>query len=73
MGLFDRLKQGLAKTRAGIVNGLDAVFGDYSEVDEDFLKAGQIAHLAEVNLGSGLGDVIAQTGKGMLDFLFMMI
>ncbi|MCQ2972611.1 MAG: pantoate kinase [archaeon] len=33
---------------------------------DDFLKAGQIAHLAEVNLGSGLGDVIAQTGKGMV-------
>lgn len=27
---------------------------------------GQIAHMAEVNLGSGLGDVIAQTGHGMV-------
>jgi pantoate kinase len=27
---------------------------------------GQIAHMAEVNLGAGLGDVIAQTGKGMV-------
>ena len=27
---------------------------------------GQIAHMAEVNLGGGLGDVIAQTGKGMV-------
>lgn len=27
---------------------------------------GQIAHMAEVNLGSGLGDVIAQTGQGLV-------
>lgn len=27
---------------------------------------GQIAHMAEVNLGSGLGDVIAQTGHGLV-------
>ncbi|MBQ8018358.1 MAG: GHMP kinase [Methanobrevibacter sp.] len=27
---------------------------------------GQIAHMAEVNLGAGLGDVIAQTGRGMV-------
>ena len=27
---------------------------------------GQIAHMAEVNLGAGLGDVIAQTGHGIV-------
>lgn len=27
---------------------------------------GQIAHMAEVNLGAGLGDVIAQTGHGVV-------
>ena len=27
---------------------------------------GQIAHMAEVNIGGGLGDVIAQTGQGMV-------
>ena len=27
---------------------------------------GQIAHMAEVNLSGGLGDVIAQTGKGLV-------
>ena len=27
---------------------------------------GQIAHRAEINLGSGLGDVIAQTGEGLV-------
>ena len=27
---------------------------------------GQVAHMAEVNLGAGLGDVIAQTGRGLV-------
>lgn len=27
---------------------------------------GQIAHMSEINLGGGLGDVIAQTGQGMV-------
>jgi pantoate kinase len=27
---------------------------------------GQIAHMAEINIGGGLGDVIAQTGHGMV-------
>ena len=27
---------------------------------------GQVAHMAEVNLGAGLGDVIAQTGNGLV-------
>lgn len=34
--------------------------------NDDITKAGQIAHTAEVNLGAGLGDVIAQTGKGLV-------
>ena len=38
MGLFERLKEGLSKTSASIANGLDAVFGDYSQVDEDFFE-----------------------------------
>lgn len=38
MGLFDKLKEGLEKTRKSISNGLDAVFGDYSEVDDDFFE-----------------------------------
>ncbi len=36
MGFFERLKDGLEKTRNNIANGLDAVFGDYSQVDDDF-------------------------------------
>lgn len=29
-------------------------------------RCGQIAHLAEINLGSGLGDVIAELGRGIV-------
>lgn len=38
----------------------------YELLKDDLIKAGQIAHLAEVNLGTGLGDVIAETGKGLV-------
>lgn len=37
-GFFERLKEGLSKTRTNIVNGLDSVFGDYSKVDDDFFE-----------------------------------
>ena len=37
-GFFERLKEGLSKTRTNIVNGLDSVFGDYSQVDDDFFE-----------------------------------
>ena len=38
MGLFERLKEGLSKTSSSIANGLDAVFGDYSQVNDDFFE-----------------------------------
>ncbi|MCI5793244.1 MAG: signal recognition particle-docking protein FtsY [Lachnospiraceae bacterium] len=38
MGFFDKLKEGLAKTRTSISNGLDTVFGDYSQVDDEFFE-----------------------------------
>lgn len=38
MGFFDKLKEGLAKTRTNIANGLDTVFGDYSQVDDEFFE-----------------------------------
>lgn len=38
MGFFERLKEGLSKTRTSIVNGLDNVFGDYSQVDDAFFE-----------------------------------
>lgn len=38
MGIFDRLKEGLSKTRQSIANGLDIAFGDYSQVDDEFFE-----------------------------------
>ncbi len=35
-GIFRRLVNGLAKTRANIVAGIDSIFSGYSSIDEDF-------------------------------------
>lgn len=37
-GFFARLKNGLAKTRDNIVNGIDSVFNGFSYIDEDFYE-----------------------------------
>ena len=36
MGFFDKIKQGLAKTRTALSNTLDQVFTGYDEIDDDF-------------------------------------
>ncbi|MBQ4600711.1 MAG: signal recognition particle-docking protein FtsY [Oscillospiraceae bacterium] len=36
MGFFEKIKAGLAKTRAALSNTLDAVFSAYTEIDADF-------------------------------------
>ena len=36
MGFFDKIKQGLAKTRQALSNTLDEVFTGYNEIDDDF-------------------------------------
>jgi fused signal recognition particle receptor len=36
MGFFDKLKQGLTKTRDNIVSGIDSVFSGFSSIDDDF-------------------------------------
>ena len=36
MGFFDKIKAGLAKTRAALSNTLDEVFSGYNEIDDDF-------------------------------------
>lgn len=38
MGFFDRLVQGLTKTRNNIVSGIDAIFNGFSKIDEDFYE-----------------------------------
>ena len=37
-GFFGRLKAGLTKTRDNIVHGMDAVFGGFSSIDDDFYE-----------------------------------
>lgn len=37
-GFFSRLRAGLAKTRNNIVRGIDAVFGGFSSIDDDFYE-----------------------------------
>ncbi|MBR6023569.1 MAG: GHMP kinase [Methanobrevibacter sp.] len=39
---------------------------EFLDYDYSYDECGQIAHKAEVSLGGGLGDVIAQTGSGMV-------
>ena len=38
MGFFDKIKQGLAKTRAALSNALDEVFANADAIDEDFYE-----------------------------------
>lgn len=37
-GFFKRLAEGLSKTRANIVSGIDNIFGGFSSIDEDFYE-----------------------------------
>lgn len=37
-GFFSRLVQGLSKTRANIVAGIDSIFSGFSSIDEDFYE-----------------------------------
>ena len=59
MGFFDKLKEGLTKTRNSISDGLDSVFGDYSEVDDDFFE-----ELEEVLV---MADIGVPTTEKILD------
>lgn len=36
------------------------------DINDSYIKASQYAHIAEVELGSGLGDVIAELSKGIV-------
>ena len=38
MGFFDRLVQGLTKTRNNIVSGIDAIFNGFSKIDDEFYE-----------------------------------
>ncbi len=38
MGFFDRLVQGLTKTRNNIVSGIDSIFSGFSNIDDEFYE-----------------------------------
>ena len=63
MGLFDRLKQGLSKTKANISDNMDIIFNTYGneKVREDFLE-----ELEETMI---MGDIGVQTTEELLDDL----
>lgn len=53
-------------TSAASALSLVLALNDFLDLGYSQELCGQIAHMAEVNLGAGLGDVIAQTGHGMV-------
>lgn len=58
MGLFDKLKAGLTKTRENIVSGIDSVFSGFSAIDDDFYD-----ELEETLI---MGDMGVVTTQGVL-------
>ena len=53
-------------TSAASALSLALAINEYMDLGYSEELCGQIAHMAEVNLGAGLGDVIAQTGHGLV-------
>ena len=53
-------------TSAASALSLTLALNEFLNLGYSLELCGQIAHMAEVNLGAGLGDVIAQTGCGMV-------
>ena len=60
-GFFNRLKEGLTKTRNNIVNGIDSVFSGFSTIDEDFYE-----ELEEILI---MGDIGVNATEKILDSL----
>lgn len=61
MGFFDRLVQGLTKTRNNIVSGIDAIFNGFSKIDEEFYE-----ELEEILI---MGDLGVHATENILDDL----
>ena len=53
-------------TSAASALSLSLALNEFLELGYPKELCGQIAHMSEVNLGSGLGDVIAQNGQGLV-------
>lgn len=60
-GFFQKLKNGLSKTRNGFVSGMDSVFHGFSKIDDDFYE-----ELEEMLV---MGDVGVNTSAFLLDTL----
>lgn len=61
MGFFDRLLQGLKKTRANLTDSMDQVFNSYEKVTEEFYE-----ELEETMI---MGDIGVQTTEELVDHL----
>ncbi len=61
VGLFGRLRAGLAKSRENIVRGIDAVFGGFSAIDEEFYE-----ELEEILI---MGDIGIHAAGAILESL----
>ena len=61
LGFFGRLKEGLAKTRNNIVSGIDAVFGGFTKIDEEFYE-----ELEEILI---MGDIGVHATEEIIDTL----
>ena len=57
MGFFDKIKQGLAKTKASVDSALNAVFATFREVDEDLLEE-LLDALIMSDLGASLSEEV---------------
>lgn len=64
-GFFQRLKQGLSKTRDNIASGFDAIFSGFSKLDDDFYE-----ELEEVLI---MGDLGVDTTMKIIDNLKDMV
>lgn len=53
-------------TSAASALSLSLAINEFLDLGYSLELCGQIAHMAEINLGSGLGDVIGQTGTGLV-------
>ena len=60
-GFFGRLVEGLAKTRANIVSGMDSIFSGFSAIDDDFYE-----EIEEILI---MGDLGIQTTMSIVEDL----
>ena len=62
MGFFDRLKEGLKKTRANFTDSMDQIFNSYERVDEDFYE-----ELEETMIMGDIGVSVKRSGRSALN------